>query len=124
MATLDRSTVEQIVRQIVLGQNGATSSPQSPISNQQSAIPNPLPTIPNLNPHPRASAQRNEVAAEVTGLDPHAELFAKDCYPSATACRKCHKQIYEEWAISSHANAAVSPMATLAPSSLTPDRPA
>jgi putative phosphotransacetylase len=34
---LDRSTVEQIVRQIVLGQNGAA---RSPISNQQSAISN------------------------------------------------------------------------------------
>ena len=78
-----------------------------PISNQQSAIS-------NLNPHPKASAEwknvKQELSSEYAGLDPHAELFSKDCYPSATACRKCHEQIYEEWAISSHANAAVSPM--------------
>ena len=35
--TLERATIEQIVRQIVLGQNGAA---RSPISNQQSAISN------------------------------------------------------------------------------------
>jgi hypothetical protein len=78
-----------------------------PIGNPQSAIS-------NLNPHPKASAEwknvKQELASEYAGLDPHAELFAKDCYPSATACRKCHERIYEEWAISSHANAAVSPM--------------
>jgi nitrate/TMAO reductase-like tetraheme cytochrome c subunit len=37
-------------------------------------------------------------------------VFAKTLYPSATACKKCHEQVYEEWAISSHANASVSPM--------------
>lgn len=42
--------------------------------------------------------------------DPHAEVFAKSCFPSAADCKKCHEQIYEEWAISSHANAAISPM--------------
>ncbi|MCB1092443.1 MAG: cytochrome C [Verrucomicrobiae bacterium] len=31
-------------------------------------------------------------------------------YPSAEACRECHEQIYDEWASSSHAYAAVSPM--------------
>jgi nitrate/TMAO reductase-like tetraheme cytochrome c subunit len=81
--------------------------PLPSISNQQSAIS-------NLNPHAKASAAlrqvNQEVSAESSGLDPHAEAFAKDCYPSATTCRKCHEQIYEEWAISSHANAAVSPM--------------
>jgi hypothetical protein len=38
------------------------------------------------------------------------ELFAKNCYPSARECGECHKKIYEEWAVSSHAYAHVSPM--------------
>jgi nitrate/TMAO reductase-like tetraheme cytochrome c subunit len=78
----------------------------------------PLPSLsesPELyNPHAQASADwkqvKQEIVAENAGLDPHAEVFAKSQYPSATECRKCHEQIYEEWAISSHANAGVSPM--------------
>src|SRR5688572_12037439 len=42
--TLERATIEQIVRQIVLGQNGAA---RAPIGNQQSAISN-LSSAPNL----------------------------------------------------------------------------
>jgi nitrate/TMAO reductase-like tetraheme cytochrome c subunit len=86
---------------------------KSEILNQQSAISNQQSSLPN--PHPKSSLAWQQVrqelpAGEASGLDPHAEAFAKDCFPSATACRKCHEQIYEEWAISSHANAAVSPM--------------
>lgn len=44
------------------------------------------------------------------GLDPHAEVFAENCYPSAMSCAKCHKTIYDEWRVSAHAYAAVSPM--------------
>lgn len=42
--------------------------------------------------------------------DPHAEVFADNCYPSASACAKCHEKIYNEWRISGHAYAAISPM--------------
>ena len=31
-------------------------------------------------------------------------------YPSATACRSCHEQIYNEWRLSAHAYSAISPM--------------
>ncbi len=44
------------------------------------------------------------------GLDPHAEVFAENCYPSATTCAKCHRKIYDEWRVSAHAYAAISPM--------------
>jgi hypothetical protein len=37
-------------------------------------------------------------------------FVADSLYPSATACRACHEKIYEEWSVSSHAYAAVSPM--------------
>jgi cytochrome c554/c'-like protein len=43
-------------------------------------------------------------------VDPHLELFAKSAYPSARECAKCHEDIYEQWSISSHAYANVSPM--------------
>jgi nitrate/TMAO reductase-like tetraheme cytochrome c subunit len=101
---------------IELSKPAATDGDDEPLltaSKQQLPLTAPTREF-SLNPHPKASAAwhdvKQEVAAEYAGLDPHAELFAKDCYPSATACRKCHEQIYEEWAISSHANAAISPM--------------
>lgn len=44
------------------------------------------------------------------GVDPHAEVFAETLYPSALKCAKCHQKIYDEWRVSAHAYAAVSPM--------------
>ena len=38
-----------------------------------------------------------------TGEDPHAACFATSDYPSAETCAQCHKQIYDEWRVSSHA---------------------
>lgn len=43
-------------------------------------------------------------------VDPHAELFLKDQYPSAQSCAQCHPTHYDEWRVSAHAYAAVSPM--------------
>src|SRR5437764_94464 len=43
--------------------------------------------------------------------DPHARLaLANSQYPSARVCGECHPKQFEEWSISSHAYAAVSPM--------------
>lgn len=44
------------------------------------------------------------------GLDPHAEAFAETAYPSAHTCATCHQKIFDEWSVSAHAYAAVSPM--------------
>lgn len=44
------------------------------------------------------------------GQDPHAAVFAESLYPSAMTCAKCHKKIYDEWRVSAHAYAAISPM--------------
>ncbi len=44
------------------------------------------------------------------GEDPHASLYIDNCYPSASQCAKCHQKIYDEWRVSAHAYAAVSPM--------------
>jgi hypothetical protein len=42
--------------------------------------------------------------------DPHAAIFNKDNYPSATQCAPCHGRIYNEWRLSNHAYAFISPM--------------
>lgn len=42
--------------------------------------------------------------------DPHVGLWTEGCYPSAESCRACHPKHYDEWSVSSHAYAAVSPM--------------
>ncbi|MEM9941429.1 MAG: multiheme c-type cytochrome [Planctomycetota bacterium] len=42
--------------------------------------------------------------------DPHLKIYSRTAFPSAKDCAQCHKQIYEEWASSSHAYASISPM--------------
>ncbi len=57
----------------------------------------------------RAATKTGE-AGKQAAVDPHWEVFANDKYPSAIKCSKCHQKIYDEWRVSSHAYAAVSPM--------------
>jgi nitrate/TMAO reductase-like tetraheme cytochrome c subunit len=69
----------------------------------------------NMGPDQTQEAQRqkrsqDENAKDPSSLNPHAEAFADTLYPSATKCAKCHQHIYDEWRVSSHAYAAVSPM--------------
>lgn len=45
-------------------------------------------------------------AADLT----HAELLARDPYPSAKTCAKCHPQHFKEWSVSPHAYAQLSPV--------------
>lgn len=44
------------------------------------------------------------------GEDPHAAVFIESMYPSAIKCGKCHQKIYDEWRVSAHAYASISPM--------------
>ena len=62
-----------------------------------------------MNPH--ASATKSSSGSGlVDGVDPHLDLYSETLFPSAKECRKCHEEIYDEWAGSSHAYAAISPM--------------
>lgn len=54
--------------------------------------------------------EKARAAGVPEGVDPHLELLAEGCYPSAKTCAKCHEKIYKEWSCSSHAYAAISPM--------------
>ena len=60
-----------------------------------------------------ADAQRKPRAATPTDAataDPHAKVMEDDKYPSASKCKTCHVQIYDEWRSSNHAYAGISPM--------------
>ncbi|MEX0741589.1 MAG: multiheme c-type cytochrome, partial [Phycisphaeraceae bacterium] len=64
--------------------------------------------------HPRpgkviaANAPANPTEQEV--FDMHEELLVKDAYPSARECGVCHPKHYEDWSVSSHAYAQISPV--------------
>jgi hypothetical protein len=58
----------------------------------------------------QAAAEANKAAGGKSADESHRELFAKDNYPSALQCAECHQRIYDEWSVSSHAYAYVSPM--------------
>ncbi len=66
---------------------------------------------PDQNRESERKSRREEAPKDPkAAVDPHAELFAETIYPSAIQCAKCHQRIYDEWRVSSHAYAAVSPM--------------
>ncbi len=98
-------------------------------NNHRSATPQLTPaTLANYNPHRKATLQNRKARAKArnaayvkkvqtelekkiaAGEDPHLGAFSRTRFPSADECRVCHQQIYEEWAGSSHAYAAISPM--------------
>lgn len=96
----------------------------APFSQRMPAATLPQPrgnphSVPMTAWNPHATATANNVAsahkklpaanADSPQKDPHADVFADNCFPSATKCATCHKQIYDEWSISSHAYAAISP---------------
>ncbi len=70
----------------------------------------------DLGPNAEREQSRRESRAEdeqnqnKSSLDPHWEVFTNSLYPSAAECGKCHQKIYDEWRVSAHAYAAVSPM--------------
>lgn len=61
------------------------------------------------NPH-AGVIDRASHSAFPSGVDPHADVFSNTPFPSAVECAQCHQQIFDEWASSSHAYAAISPM--------------
>jgi hypothetical protein len=94
-----------------------TPEPLAPLPAPSAATPG---AVPAAQPSPFAPAPAN--VPPMHGARPHAgaprqpnddarcQFVPETLYPSASACRNCHEKIYEEWSISSHAYAAVSPM--------------
>ncbi len=59
---------------------------------------------------PAAPAGSAAKPAAPVAKDPHEALWTENSYPSAETCRSCHPKHYDEWSVSSHAYAVVSPM--------------
>jgi hypothetical protein len=89
----------------------ATAGPFAPPPLPASADP-PLgfDSVSGRLPSPHGSSPNLSDEAREAGELAHRELLAKNRYPSARDCAVCHQKIYDEWAISSHAYAFVSPM--------------
>ncbi|MEQ8836575.1 MAG: multiheme c-type cytochrome, partial [Lacipirellulaceae bacterium] len=58
-------------------------------------------------PNPHANASQN---TRPKTQQERCQFVADSLYPEAASCKTCHEKIYDEWSISSHAYAAVSPM--------------
>ncbi len=98
-----------------LGTSNTNQSPFYYASAQSAATDDPLNAMgPDVNAEADRKKRKDESASESylkqKGVDPHAEVFANGCYPSAIQCAKCHQKIYDEWRVSGHAYASVSPM--------------
>jgi hypothetical protein len=88
-----------------------------PKSKPQPSPPAASPPAPALDKslfEPQSPRPPHAVKPKAASTEPQqesrCEFIAKTLYPSATTCRACHEKIYDEWSISSHAYAAVSPM--------------
>ena len=87
-----------------------SAHPAAPIGPDVNSDP-----LSNMGPDVVKEQQRvqNKIPGPSNGqaaIDPHLEAFANEKYPSALICAKCHQNIYDEWRVSGHAYAAVSPM--------------
>ena len=92
---------------------GRASETPNPIVPNRMGSPSPsgagaLGRTVNANPH--ASTPKTNLPSWPEGVDPHLDVYSETLFPSAQECRKCHEQIYDEWAVSSHAYASISPM--------------
>jgi hypothetical protein len=65
---------------------------------------------PKPKPKPAAAPLPEPKPQPKDPVDPHAQIFAKNNFPSASECATCHKQIYDEWRSSNHAYASISPV--------------
>jgi hypothetical protein len=92
-----------------------------PVSPHRESLPTP-PVIPGSSapqhthpPAPPAASPTSPAngamsASPAANAQDRCEFVAKSLYPSASECRACHEKIYDEWSMSSHAYAFVSPM--------------
>ncbi len=97
----------------LLGDDLSGSEAQQGIPNSIDSGADPLSNMgPNAAMETQRAARKEEEKSylDQNGVDPHAEAFANTMYPSAITCAKCHKKIYDEWRVSAHAYAGISPM--------------
>jgi hypothetical protein len=82
---------------------------ESPLLNHLALaqLDSPSPSLSNANQN--ASHHYGQVERAAIN-QAHADCFAQNCFPSASACRNCHPEQYREWSVSSHAYAQLSPV--------------
>jgi len=103
--------------------------PQIEQPQQNPAFPIALPAVPPIQQRPQQSpftpppapahatshsidAGTAKPTSKQAGGAPktYCDFVAESQYPSAQVCAKCHEKIFDEWSVSSHAYAAISPM--------------
>ena len=57
-----------------------------------------------------SSTEKKEETTPKTAGEQHAKLFAENRFPSATTCGTCHPRHFEEWSVSQHSYAQLSPL--------------
>ena len=90
-----------------------TKQPQPESPTQQPspfAPPPPISEDSPKQPTPHSTGVSKSKATDKKKKKSHCEFVAESQFPSAQACAKCHEKIYDEWSVSSHAYAMVSPM--------------
>ncbi len=73
----------------------------------QSSPFSPPPKPKQATPHSTKKASEKKSPGE---SKTYCEFVAESQYPSAQVCAKCHEKIFDEWSVSSHAYASISPM--------------
>jgi len=58
----------------------------------------------------QAEAETDAETAALSADEQHLNLFLENRYPSATTCGVCHPKHYDEWSVSQHAYAQLSPV--------------
>jgi hypothetical protein len=86
------------------------SNPTQPMVPAYPLPTAPLPAGPPATSDDGAGASRSTGAKKADNDTTRCEFVARSLYPSASECRACHEKIYDEWSISNHAYAFVSPM--------------
>ncbi|HMP07651.1 MAG TPA: multiheme c-type cytochrome, partial [Lacipirellulaceae bacterium] len=72
--------------------------------------PSPPPAAPAAPPAAGPAPASPATSPGPADAQSQCEFVAQSLYPSALECRACHEKIYDEWSVSSHAYAFVSPM--------------
>jgi len=87
-------------------------NPPSPTSSPFAPPPAPrnMPVPHSLGPNSLQPSHASVSANKENDQRTYCEFIADSQYPSAETCRKCHQRNYDEWSVSSHAYAMVSPM--------------
>jgi len=79
-------------------------------------LPSPFAPPPSVSknsttqPAPHSTRPSSAGTADKKKTQSYCEFVAESQFPAAQACAKCHEKIYDEWSVSGHAYAMVSPM--------------